>query len=424
MKLIYDKSNKKQMSFIEDNDSRKILFLAGRGSGKTYGGAIKALGKLTVPDSVGMIICPTYKQLLVAQTLLWELMYKVEADDDERNYIRQLQDDTSQPLLVKNYNKAEKDLHTIFGSKVHFRSGQNPDALRGYNLSWYWVDEPALIKRDVILNLDMTLRRELENVSLQSWLTTTPKGFNWLYNDLDEYKVYRATTYDNEHNLPTSFMNSLPKDGVWRAQEVMGEFVEMEGLVFTEQDYRIWDVNDIKEIHLIAHGIDFGYASPASVISVAELTSATLGKITYVYREVYSKQMTTKDLYNSVHGVHNPIEVPESKSKGYFADPSLPDNIEELRRLGLRISRANNDILFGIDKIKRANLVISPNCENLITELKQYTWANNGKPQKGFDHAIDAMRYAIVAVTDRRVATTANFSWFQTDDALYERLNV
>ncbi len=44
------------------------------------------------------------------------------------------------------------------------------------------------------------------------------------------------------------------------------------------------------------------------------------------------------------------------------------------------------------------NLIeISPSCENLINELYNWSWDPNkaNTPQKGGDHAIDALRYAL-----------------------------
>lgn len=421
MKIVYNKENHKQLEFVNDFSNRSILFLAGRGSGKTYGGALKALRHMIVPDSVGMIVAPSYKQLAVAQNVLWDIMWNAEVSDTEREQLESLQRDKHQPIFVKSFNKQENDLETTFNSIVHFRSGTDPDALRGYSLNWCWIDEPALMDEKVLWNIKLTLRRENSNRNLthtnpkqaipnQYWLTTTPKGYNWLYHTMDSYKLYTATTYDNRHNLPQEFLDELPTAGSWYEQEVLGRFVELDGIVFSSDDYEVGKL-DLEKIYRKADGLDFGYTAPTAYVRVG-----LWGDVVYVYDGWEQTGLTTSDIYQKI--INN-----EKSATPIYADPSLPSNIEDLRRQGLNITAANNDILYGIDAIKRKRLVINPECEELLAQLKTYSWdIRRGKPIKGFDHSIDAMRYAIAALTTKRTIKARQLDWFNNDAAIYARL--
>lgn len=418
MKINYSKQNVKQLEFVNDDSNRGILFLAGRGSGKTYGGSLKAIKHMIVPDSVGMIVAPSYKQLAVAQNVLWEIMWNATVTEDEYEQLSQLQRDKHQPIFVKSFNKQENDLETTFNSIVHFRSGTDPDALRGYNLNWCWIDEPALMDEKVLWNIKLTLRREISHtnpthtkptIPNQYWLTTTPKGYNWLYHSIDSYKLYTASTYDNQHNLPQEFLDELPTSGSWYEQEVLGRFVELDGIVFGSDDYEIGKL-DVEKIYRKADGLDFGYTAPTAYVRVG-----LWGDVVYVYGGWEATGLTTNDIYQKITQSYNYEPI--------YADPSLPSNIEDLRRSGLSITAANNDILYGIDCMKKRRIVISPECEELIAQLKTYSWdVKRGKPIKGFDHSIDALRYAITALNRITKPQTKQLEWFNNDAAIYSRL--
>lgn len=416
-KFKYDKSIKSQVSFIND-DSRYVLFLGGRGSGKSYSAAIKTIKNLCNKNSVGIVVAPNYKQLVLAQSTLFELMYNnFEYSAREGLSLTAIKRRVNLPAFLISYNKQDKELTTIFNSKLYFRSADNPDSLRGFNLNFAWLDEAAYFDEEAVKNIDLCLR--LKNA--QMYLSTTPKGFNWLYDTKDKYNLYKAKTTDN-HFLPKEFIDSLPKEGSWYEQEVNAEFTQMSGLVYT--DYTIEELNKYSVKHTTA-GMDFGYSHPASVIYTALIDCEYGRDCVYVYKELYATEMTTDDMYDRLKEINfQELDRYNYKFWGYYADPSLPGNIEELRRKSLLITKANNDIVFGIDRVKRHKLIIHPSCVNLIKEISNYTWNENGKPNKVNDHALDAMRYGIVALLDNNEIKTDRVLFNDNDDALYRRLGI
>ncbi len=77
----------------------------------------------------------------------------------------------------------------------------------------------------------------------------------------------------------------------------------------------------------------------------------------------------------------------------------------ELRRRGMHVIDADNDVYNGIEKMCNemaiGNLSIMKECKNLIREIQNYVWdtkksiQGEDEPVKKGDHAIDALRYAI-----------------------------
>ena len=99
----------------------------------------------------------------------------------------------------------------------------------------------------------------------------------------------------------------------------------------------------------------------------------------------------------------------EIKALGYSkeritADSAEPKSINELNELGLRVKAAKkgkDSILNGIQWIQDLEIIIHPRCNNFLTEISNYQWAEDkfgqrlNKPVDDFNHLIDAMRYAV-----------------------------
>jgi len=183
-------------------------FIGGVGSGKTFAGAFKAL--MMPAGSMGMVLAPTYPMMKDA-TLKTFIDMTIGA--------------------VKDFNKSDYHLTLKNGSEIIFRSADNPDRLRGPNLGWFWIDEGAMMTEEV---WDIMLGRLRLDPGL-AWITTTPKGYNWVYrifgpDRMKEYHSVRASTRDNVW-LPGGYVQSLQDkySTAFAKQEIEGEFCEIGG---------------------------------------------------------------------------------------------------------------------------------------------------------------------------------------------------
>ena len=88
-----------------------------------------------------------------------------------------------------------------------------------------------------------------------------------------------------------------------------------------------------------------------------------------------------------------------------YADSSRPDMIDFVRRRGfpkLRAARKGpGSVQDGISQLQGYDLVVHPDCKNLIHELKNYSWRKDkqgniqSEPTDSDNHLIDALRYAV-----------------------------
>ncbi len=119
------------------------------------------------------------------------------------------------------------------GAEILFRSCDDPERLRGPNLSGVWLDEASLMDRGVFDISIGRLREDGEHGRLDA--TFTPKGKrHWTYEIFGTGKpdtaLFRARTKQNPF-LPPTFEPKLQTmyAGLRAQQELGGEFLDIEG---------------------------------------------------------------------------------------------------------------------------------------------------------------------------------------------------
>lgn len=204
------------------SQAKYAAFIGGIGSGKTYAGAARALITTLTDGGVGEIVAPTYPMMR----------------DVTLRMFRDLAGD-----VIADFNRSEMRATLANGAEILFRSADEPERLRGANLTWLWIDEAAQVSESAWLILLGRLRvgRGL------AWITTTPKGKqHWTYRVFGQmdatHELYRARTSDNQW-LPQSYLDSVRAAyvGSFARQELEGEFVDAEGTLFKREWFGIVD---------------------------------------------------------------------------------------------------------------------------------------------------------------------------------------
>ncbi len=217
-------------------------FVGGRGAGKSFVGSYDLLRRAK-PNRLYMIVAPTYK-------LLKDASFRSFAD-----HARKLR-------FLKKLNLADLRATLGNGAEIVFRSAENPDSLRGPNLSGCWMDEASYCAQaayDVVIAC-------LREAGEQGWLaaTFTPKGkAHWTYKILgknieariknkeagriivpidNNVCLFTARTKDNPF-LPPDFDNILRSQYTSKMadQELEGKFMDLGGKLFN----RAWFANNI-----------------------------------------------------------------------------------------------------------------------------------------------------------------------------------
>lgn len=218
-------------------DSKALFraFVGGVGSGKSWAGAYDMVRRAK-PGRLYMVVAPTYPMLADASMRSFEAV--------ACNLGACLPED------VKRSPPPSVTLRT--GAEVLFRSADDPDRLRGPNLSGVWMDEASLVVPDAYSILIGRLREAGE----QGWLsaTFTPKGrLHWTYEAFASGRVntalFHARTADNPF-LPSSFHETVAGQytSALAAQELEGQFVDAGGQMFARSWFGLVEPAQVPEL--------------------------------------------------------------------------------------------------------------------------------------------------------------------------------
>lgn len=387
---------------FHESKARYRAFVGGIGSGKTLAGVHEAIRvAMQQRGSLGMIVAPTYTML---------------RDATRRTFL-----DVCPQELIEGFHKTENRVTLLGGSEILFRSADEPDRLRGPNLAWVYVDEAAMVAHQAWRILIGRLRQA--GYEPRAWITTTPKGRNWVWQewvergDRENYELIRCSSRENPH-LPPDFIRDLEASysGVFARQEIEGEFVGFEGLVYDNfsRDVHVAEppAGAIKE-HIA--GVDWGYTNPAVVLVVGIDGDGRM----WVVDEFYQRRVMIEQQIAAAQEFQRRYNV-----QRFLCDPSEPQFIAKFQQAGLPAIAGDNALRPGIAAVYsrlavqddgKPRLFVSPRCVNLIVEFENYRYPEQKgeivkeTPLKAFDHALDALRYAVM--DQQRAAGLGGFAF-------------
>jgi len=362
----------------------------GRRFGKTILASEEIKGK-AISDEVRIAyIGPTYGQ---ARDIIWQVL------------IKELKD-----VAVKiNESRLEIEVRNVKGttSIIQLRGWESIETLRGQKFHFIVIDEVAMMRNFWVYWQEVIIPT-LTDTKGEVLFTSTPKGFNHFYelynleNTNEHWKSFHFTTYDNPH-IPTEEIDKLKLQMTEDrfAQEYLGEFRKVEGLVYKEfnRERHLYkelpkDVNFTEKIV----GVDFGFTNPTAIY--------------LIYKDYDNRYWVDWEWYKTGQTNDQIVEVIASlKANKVYADPEAPEKIAELKAKGincLEVRKGKDSVKNGIDKIrellKQNRLFINHSCQNLIFEFETYQYPDkrpdNPEPEipiKENDHGLDAIRYAITS---------------------------
>ena len=395
--------HERQIPFHQSN-ARFRLICTGVGFGKSAAGVNELLKQALQYPSLYAMIAPTIP-MLKNSTL--------------REFFKFCPHD-----LIKDYNRTERKITLINGSEIIGLSGDNErdiDRLRGMNLGGAYGDEIAICP-EYMHNILIARLRDAKGPQ-KIWYTTTPKGFTWLYrifvekkNNAGElfktpqdYEIFGGTSHDNPYTdqeykrvLTETYAGSFSK------QEIQGEFVGFEGLVYPEfsRNTHITSLPHAKlGVKRFIAGVDWGYTNPSVILCIGIDGD---DRIT-VEEEFYEKRVDHEQLKEQALFLKKKYNI-----GNFYCDPSEPMFIQSFQRAGINAVEAENEVMPGIKAVaqmlqtagdNRPRLMVNQRCLNTINEFQVYKYPNEkeGKqvdeqPIKVFDHAMDALRYAVMSL--------------------------
>jgi len=345
-------------------------FIGGIRSGKTYSGCLWMLSQVAPPGTLGLVVAPTYPLL---RDVTWRTMLEIGGN-------------------IFTVNKSEMTLAVPGGGEMLFRSADNPDRIRGITANVALIDEAGYCPGDTY---DIVKGR-LSALPGLLRIVTTPKGRNWLYERQSEMTIFKAATKDNPY-IPREFVSDLERSytGNFARQELYGEFVAFEGLVYPMFSRDI-HTKERKPDEMKSRwiGNDEGYTNPSVILDVGADSDGRL----HVFREWYRRGQ----LQDTVVAA-NAEWYAETRFQGVVVDSSAAGLIAALRDANIPAMGHKGRVRDGISNVQnllavagdeRPRLTIDPSCIHTIAEMESYCWKEGkDEPEKQNDHAMDTLRY-------------------------------
>lgn len=388
--------------------------VAGIGGGKTELGAFETIRHIVrYPGIVIAGVSPTYRMLgrsmkpALRKVLSWwpDLPYVEHKSEQEFVFPTKCGPDGSPARII-------------------FCHGGDPNALRAFTAGALWLDEAALCKEDTYRVLAGRLRQP--GMPKRGWITCTPKGMNWVYRQFvcerdtwplarqRRYAFHTWTTYDNPlYAEEPDYLRDLehiyqPGTDFFR-QEVEASFIALRGLVYQMFDaaQHVRKAPPPSELGRTIYGVDWGVTSPGVILALREDRQGNWWLVDEVYEA--GRLLYTKDSERDWVTIAKNL-VTEHGEGPFFCDPSDTNAIRTFRLNDIPAKPANNRRVDGVRAVQsmigRNFFVADGVAPSTVAEFGQYHWREDRDgnpiedqdPAKEHDHAMDALRYALIEV--------------------------
>lgn len=299
----------------------------------------------------------------------------------------------------------------IFGGKDE----RSQDLIQGITLAGMFFDEVALMPESFVNQAT----GRLSVTGSKMFFNCNPDGpyhwfkVNWIDKKKEKRLIYLHFTMDDNLSLSEEIKKRYRSmySGVFFQRYILGMWTVAEGVIFDMFDKAIHVYNKLVDTIPSETYVSCDYGTQNATVFL--LWQKGVDGVWYCIKEYYysgrenKKQKTDGEFADELEKF-----IEGYKVKRIVIDPSAASFIAELKSRGLRIKKANNDVLDGIrytgsmlndDKIR-----FSPECKNTIQEFSAYIWdkkaADRGedKPVKDHDHAMDAVRYFCYTITRKK----------------------
>jgi len=392
-------------SRVWDDGHRYQVINCGRRAGKSTLVALKMTELACKKKADIWYVAPTYKQ---AKAIMWMMLGDVVPQS-----------------ALKKRNETELTLYFKNGSRILLKGADNPDSLRGVKIDFCVFDEVAFIdKWDSVWQV---IRPTLADSKANVMFISTPNGFNH-FKELAEmakkdWSYHHFTSYDNPY-IPKEEIDAAKKemDPDSFAQEWLGEFRKMKGLIYKEfkRDIHMVEMPDFDSLQgsgwTYTRALDFGYGHKSALIYFAMNNN---GQEIYAYDGMYKEGMTERQI----------ADVVKTKDAGRIitnpvADSAQPMSIQQLMEFGVSfnpVEKGPDSVKHGIAKVAellkirkdtgKPTLMFNKALGWIADEFERYRWMENKSadtgtikevPFKVKDDAMDAIRYFAMSYKKRQ----------------------
>ena len=413
-----------QLRVLHAAPEKSILYLGGRGSGKTIIGCVRSILQCMRPENAGCayaIVAPTYR--LLVRVHLKILLAQFAAFKEHTGWD-----------LVKRHYKHDQRIVLRNNAEIYMCSFSNIDRIRSMTLSaGVFLDEIEVDSdpMETLATIAGSIRGSEGSQGLL--VTTTPRGLrgtvrHWIEKTQvgsdkfdDNYRLFISKTSDNPY-INQAFIDRM------RASMSKAVFDQEVNARITRVSSSVLGGEWSREKHLIPYtyskgtkyaiAVDPGY-SHASVLFIATVPRSSGPDREIVFQEFHPEDQSFD---KTINDIKRAVRLIGMEPYMISSDRALPQFNQKLIRcftgttLKTMQTKAEQQVWAGMDRIRalldpedgppvlyvsnkllktpRRGIIVS--IENLRRGMKNGTPADTvAKTADGYDHVIDALAYFV-----------------------------
>lgn len=318
------------------------------------------------------------------------------------------------PELIMGHNRTTHLVSLVNGSTILFRAFDNANKVKRYTFGAIGGEEITDLPEEIF----KTLRTRLRQPGMPNCFygVTNPSTYqNWVYRyfinpdslqKISGSEVVFSITRDNSF-LDDEYVNDMESvkeiDESYYRRMINGEWGTLEGLIYELPAEQRNLPHRPNGYDLFLLGVDFGYTHPTAMVVIGVVTNR--GKLEFdIVEEVYQTGMTSQMIVDEVQSLHDKYDFFD-----VFPDPARPEIMQDMDDSGLPVrwwTKQPGSVFSGVLKLKslinQGRLNVHADCEKTLEEFDAYRWAlglsgaKREEPRDEYNHALDAIRYAIV----------------------------
>ena len=240
----------------------------------------------------------------------------------------------------------------------------------------------------------------------KAWVSLNPESpAHWWHREVNERitelrgRVLRFTMRDNPA-LSAEYRERLEQSytGHWHARLVEGIWAAVSGLIFPNWHHSEEEPSGANSVL----SLDYGVASTLALLLHRRNSSRSVVWDEFGWESKERGQRDHETMAGLIRDWLSSRDCPNGTV--IWVDPATPLLFKrELRRIGLSVRNADNDVLPGLmttdARLTHGGITVHPRCTNLKRDLQGYRWdpkaAERGEdvPIKENDHWVDSLRY-------------------------------
>lgn len=323
------------------------------------------------------------------------------------------------------YNRVDHVIVARRGSRENYfyvfggKDESSADLIQGITLAGVLLDEVALMPRSFV-------EQALARCSVKGsklWFNCNPEGpehwfrKEWILKSEKRKALHLHFVMDDNPSLDEEIKVRYRAmfSGVFYERFILGRWVMSEGLIYDmfDPDKHTYTQGP-PSLHFSGTrtiACDYGTTNPTVFLDIYDYDGTIYVDREYRWdsrdQDAGGRQKTDEEYADDMEAFmgKNPCAI--------LVDPSAASFIAALRRRGLYVIPADNEVLDGIRRtatqIQQGKLLIHKrNCAGLLGELGTYLWDEKSckmgidKPLKERDHGPDALRYYVNSLPDWR----------------------